>query len=64
MGRGEAKYPEMMRVRIPKEWKDRLQRILETREHGDLSELGREAIIRLVEAEEERLKITTENKKR
>lgn len=54
----------MMRVRIPKEWKDRLQKILEAREHGDLSELGREAIIRLVEAEEERLKITSENKNR
>lgn len=57
MGKGKAKYPETLRFRAPTSFKKRLLTVLEKRGYGDESELMREAVIKWIEAEEQRLGI-------
>jgi len=57
MGRGKGEYDVVLRCRAPKALRDRIETILQRRGHGDLSELIREALLRYVETEEERLGI-------
>ena len=59
MGRGKGDYDVVLRCRAPRAIKERLERLLERRGHGDLSELLREALVRYVETEEARLGITS-----
>lgn len=57
MGRGKSQYSAIVRARVPSNFRDRLQKILRLRGHGDESELLREALLRHIESEESRLGI-------
>lgn len=57
MGRGPGKNQIVIRFRAPENLKQRLERILERRGHGDLSELIRHVLYDYVEAEEHRLRM-------
>lgn len=55
MARGNPDYTDLIRFRAPASLRERIEKILEKRGHGDISEFLREAATKYLDEEEGRL---------
>lgn len=58
MPRGKSSYDSILKVRCTTALKARLERLVQKRGHGDMSDIVREAIFRWCDKEEDRLNLT------